>query len=118
MSMKIGQFLLECWQGKVGEKCMGKAMLVPHDALATETSHLRCYLETHHLKKALVNPGSTLTLVSEDFVSRNSIPMRKGSCICIELANEQIEVLVGALIEPQEIDIGGITTILNLPVVQ
>lgn len=44
--------------------------------------------------------------------------MRKGSHIHIELANEQIEVLVGEVIEPQDIDIGGIMTTLNLPVVQ
>ena len=71
-----------------------------------------------HLKKALINPGPTHMFVSEDFVNKHSIPMRTGSRIRIELANEQIEIPVGELIEPQRIDIARIVTILNLPVVQ
>ena len=70
------------------------------------------------LKKALIEPGSTRTLVSEDFVNKYSIPMRTGSRIRIELANGQIEIPGGELIEPQKIDIVGIVTTLNLPVVQ
>ena len=76
------------------------------------------YLGPFRLKKALIDPGSTRTLVSEDFVNKYSIPMRTGSRIRIELANGQIEIPVGELIEPQKIDIAGIVTTLNLPVVQ
>ena len=70
------------------------------------------------LKEALIDPGSTRTLVSEDFVNKCSILMRTGSRIRIELANGQIEIPVGELIEAQKIDIAGIVATLNLPVVQ
>ena len=65
----------------------------------------------YRLKKALIDPGSTSTLMSEEFVNRHSIAMRMGSRIRIELANEQIEIPIGELIEPQKIDIAGIVTI-------
>ena len=56
--------------------------------------------------------------MSEDFVNKHSILMRVGSHIHIKLANEQIEVPVGELIEPQRIAIVGIMTTLDVPVVQ
>ena len=44
--------------------------------------------------------------------------MLLGSHIRIELANGQIETPVGELLEPQRIEIAGISTTLDLPVVQ
>ena len=44
--------------------------------------------------------------------------MRKGSRIRIELANGQIEIPVGELLEPQRIEIAGISATLDLPVVR
>ena len=41
-----------------------------------------------------------------------------GSHIRIELANGQIKILVGELLEPQRIKIAGISTTLDLPVVR
>ena len=86
--------------------------------MAVETGALGGYLGPHRLEKALIDPGSTRTLVSEDFVNRHSIPMLVGSHIRIELANGQIETPVGELLEPQRIEIAGISTTLDLPVVQ
>ena len=71
--------------------------------MATETGALGGYLGPYRLKKALIDPGSTRTLVSEEFVNRHSIPMQVGSHIRIELANGQIEIPVGELLEPQRI---------------
>ena len=85
--------------------------------MASETTRIGVYLGPFHLKKALIDPGSTRKLVSGEFVNRHSIPMRMGSRIRIELANGQIEIPVGELIEPQRIDIAGIVTTLNLLVV-
>ena len=56
--------------------------------------------------------------MSEEFVNKHSIPMQMGSHIRIELANGQIEILVGELCEPQRIEIAGISTTLDLPIVQ
>ena len=86
--------------------------------MAMETVQVGGYLGPFRFKKALIDPGSTRTLVSEDFVNSYSIPMRIGSRIRIELANGQVEIPVGELIEPQKIDIAGIVTTLNLLVVQ
>ena len=86
--------------------------------MAMKTVQVGGYLGPFRLKKAFNDPGSTRTLVSEDFVNKYSISMRTGSRIRIELANGQIEIPVGELIEPQKIDIAGIVTTLNLPVVQ
>ena len=72
----------------------------------------------YRLKKALIDPGSMRTLVSEEFVNKHSIPMQMRSHIRIELANGQIEVPVGELLEPQRIEIAGILATLDLPVVQ
>ena len=85
--------------------------------MATETRAIVGYLGPYRLKKALIDPGSTQTLVSEEFVNKHSIPMQMGSHIHIELANGQIEVPVGELLEPQRIKIAGISTTLDLPVV-
>ena len=86
--------------------------------MATETGAIGGYLGPHRLKKALIDLASMRMLVSEEFVNRHLIPMQMGSHIRIELANGQIEVLVGELIEPQRIKIAGISTILDLPVVR
>ena len=56
--------------------------------------------------------------MSEEFVNKHSIPMLMGSHIRIELANGQIEIPVGELLEPQRIEIAGISTTLDLPVVR
>ena len=112
--------------GKSWREVYGQAMLALRDALgcqtraqmAMETIQVGGYLGPIRLKKALINPGSTRTLVSEDFVNKYSIPMSTGSRIRIELANGQIEIPIGELIEHQKIDIAGIVTTLNLPVVQ
>ena len=112
--------------GKSWQEVYRQAMLALHDALgrqtraqmAMETVQVVGYLGPFRLKKALINLGSTRTLVSEDFVNKYSISMRTGSCIRIELANGQIEIPVGELIEPQKIDIARIVTTLNLPLVQ
>ena len=86
--------------------------------MATETVKTGGYLGPYRLRRALIDPRSTRTLVSEDFVNKHSIPMQVGSPIRIELANGQIEVPVGELIKPQRIEIARISTTLNLPVVQ
>ena len=86
--------------------------------MATETGAIGGYLGPYRLKKALIDPGSTRTLVSEEFVNKHSIPMQKGSHIRIELANGQIEIPVGELLEPQKIEIAGISATLDLPVVR
>ena len=86
--------------------------------MATETGAIGGYLGPYRLKKALIDPGSTRMLVSEEFVNKHSIPMQMGSHIRIELANGQIEIPVGELCEPQRIEIAGISTTLDLPVVQ
>ena len=86
--------------------------------MASETARIGGYLDPFRLKKALADPGSTRTLVSEEFVNKHSIPMQTGSYIRIKLANGQIEVPIGELIEPQRIEIAGISTTLNMPVVQ
>ena len=86
----------------------GQAMLALRDALgrqtraqmALKTAQIGGYLGPYRLEKALIDPGSTRTLVSEEFVNRHSIPMRMGSRIRIELANGQIEIPIGELIEP------------------
>ena len=112
--------------GKSQREVYGQAMLALHDALghqmraqmAMETVRVGRYLGPFCLQKGLIDPRSTCTLVSEDFVNKYSIPMRTGSHIHIELANGQIDILVGELIKPQKIDIVGIMTILNLPIVQ
>ena len=85
--------------------------------MATETGPLGGYLGPYRLKKALIDLGSTRMLVSEEFVNKHSIPMQVGSHIRIELANEQIEIPIGELLEPQRIEIVGISTTLDLPVV-
>ena len=85
--------------------------------MATETGAIGGYLGPHRLKKALIDPGSMRMLVSEEFVNRHLIPMQMGSHIRIELANGQIEVPVGELLEPQRIEIVGISMTLDLPVV-
>ena len=85
--------------------------------MATETRAIRGYLGPYRLKKALIDPGSMRMLVSEEFVNKHSIPMQMGSHIRIELANGQIEILIGELLEPQRIEIAGISTTLDLPVV-
>ena len=66
----------------------------------------------------VIDPGSTRTLVSEEFVNKHSIPMLMGSHIRIELANGQIEIPIGELLEPQRIKIAGISTTLDLPIVR
>ena len=112
--------------GKSRREVYGQAMLALYEALGRqkqaqmvlETVQVGGYLGPFRLKKALVNPRSTRTLVSEDFVNKYSIPMRIGSCIRIELANGQIEIPVGELIKLQKIDIARIVTTLNLPLVQ
>ena len=113
--------------GRSRREVYGQAMLALRDALgrqqaraqmATETGAIGGYLGPYRLKKALIDPGSTRTLVSEEFVNKHSIPMQMGSHIRIELANGQIEVPVGELLEPQRIEIAGISTTLDLPVVQ
>ena len=86
--------------------------------MATETGAIGGYLGPYRLKKALIDPGSTRTLVSEEFVNKHSIPMQKGSHIRIELANGQIEIPVGELLKPQKIEIAGISATLDLPVVR
>ena len=86
--------------------------------MATEMGAIGGYLGPYRLKKALIDPGSTRTLVSEEFVSRHSIPMWMGSHIRIELANGQSKLLSGELLEPQSIEIAGISTTLDLPVVR
>ena len=87
----------------------GQAMLALRDALgrqqtraqmAIEIGALGGYLGPYRLKKALIDPGSMQTLVSEEFVNKHSIPMRMGSHIRIELANGQIEISVDELLEP------------------
>ena len=52
------------------------------------------YLGPYRLKKALIDPGSMPTLVSEEFVNKHSIPMLMGSHIRIELANGQSKFLL------------------------
>ena len=85
--------------------------------MATEMGAIGGYLGPYRLKKALIDLGSTRMLVSEEFVNKHSIPMRRGSHIRIELANGQIEVPVGELLEPQRIKIARILATLDLPVV-
>ena len=68
--------------------------------MATETRAIGGYLGPYRLKKALIDPGSTRTLVSEEFVNKDSIPMQVGSHIRIELANGQIEIPVNELCKP------------------
>ena len=113
--------------GRSRREVYGQAMLALRDALgrqqtraqmATETGAIGGYLGPHRLKKAVIDPGSTRTLVSEEFVNKHSIPMQTGSHIRIELANGQIEIPVGELCEPQRIEIAEISTTLDLPVVQ
>ena len=113
--------------GRSRREVYGQAILALRDALgrqqtraqmAVETGALGGYLGPHRLEKALIDPGSTRTLVSEDFVNRHSIPMLVGSHIRIELANGQIETPVGELLEPQRIEIARISTTRDLPVVQ
>ena len=112
--------------GRSRREVYGQAMLALRDALgrqtraqmAAETVQIRAYLGPYRLKKALIDPGSTRTLVSEEFVNKHSIPMRMGSHIRIKLANGQIKVPVGELIESQRIEIARVATTLNLPVVQ
>ena len=113
--------------GRSRREVYGQAMLALRDALgrqqtraqmATETGAVGGYLGPYRLKKALIDPGSTRTLVSEEFVNRHSIPMQKGSRIRIELANGQIEIPVGELLELQKIEIAGISATLDLPVVR
>ena len=113
--------------GRSRREVYGQAMLALRDALgrqqtraqmATETGVIGGYLGPYRLKKALIDPGSTRTLVSEEFVNRYAIPMQMGSHIRIELANGQIETPVGELLEPQNIEIAGISTTLDLPVVR
>ena len=86
--------------------------------MATKTGAIGGHLGPYRLKKALIDPGSTRTLVSEEFVNKHSMPMQVGPHIHIELANGQIEVPVSELCEPQRIEIAGISTTLDLPVVQ
>ena len=86
--------------------------------MATETGAIGGYLGPYRLKKALIDPGSTRTLVSEEFVNKHSIPMQKVSHISTELANGQIEIPVGELLEPKRIKIAGISATLDLPIVQ
>ena len=113
--------------GRSRREVYGQAMLALRDALgrqrtraqmATETRAIGGYLGPYRLKKALIDLGSTRTLVSEEFVNKHSMPMHVGPHIRIELANGQIEVLVGELLEPQRIEIAGISATLDLPVVQ
>ena len=113
--------------GRSRREVYGQAMLALRGALgrqqtraqmATETGAIGGYLGPYHLKKALIDPGSTRALVSEEFVNKHSIPMLMGSHIRIELANGQIEVPIGELIEPQRIEIAGISMTLDLLVVQ
>ena len=113
--------------GRSRREVYGQAMLALRDALkrqqtqvqmATETGALGGYLGPYRLKKALIDPGSMRTLVSEEFVNKHSIPMQVGSHIRIELANGQIEIPIGELLEPQRIEIAGISMTLDLPVVQ
>ena len=127
------KYVRESWTIPVGmpagtsrREVYGQAMLALHDALgrqqmraqmATEIEAIGGYLGPYRLKKALIDPGSMRTLVSEEFVNKHSLPMLMGSHICIELANGQIEVPVGELIEPQRIKIAGISTTLDLPIV-
>ena len=85
--------------------------------MATETGAIGGYLGPYRLEKALIDPGSMRMLVSEEFVNRHSMPMQIGSHIRIELANGQIEIPVGELLEPQKFEIAGISTTLDLPVV-
>ena len=79
-------------------------MLALHEALgrqqtraqmATEIGAIGGYLGPYRLKKALIDPGSTRMLVSEESINKYSIPMWVGSHIRIELANGQIEIPVG-----------------------
>ena len=99
--------------GRSQREVCGQAMLALRDALgrqqtraqmATETGAIGGYLGPYHLKKALIDPGLTRTLVSEEFVNKHSIPMLMGSYIRIELANGQIEIPLGELLEPQRIE--------------
>ena len=110
--------------GRSRREVYGQAMLALRDALgrqqtraqmATETGAIGGYLGPYRLKKTLIDPGSTRTLVSEEFVNKHSIPMQKGSHIHIELANGQIEIPVGELLKPQKIEIAGISVTLDLP---
>ena len=112
--------------GRSRREVYGQAMLALCDALgrqqtraqmATETGAIGGYLGPYRLKKALIDPGSMRTLVGEEFVNKHSIPMLMGSHIRLELANGQIEIPVGELLEPQRIEIAGISTTLDLPVV-
>ena len=112
--------------GRSRREVYGQAMLALRDALgrqqtraqmAIETRSLGGYLGPHRVKKALIDRGSTRTLVSEEFVNRHSIPMRVGSHIRIEMANGQIEIPVGELLKPQRIEIARISTTLDLPVI-
>ena len=86
--------------------------------MATEMGAIGGYLGPYRLKKALIDLGSTRTLVSEEFVNKHSIPMQKVSHIRIELANGQIEIPVGELVESKRIKIAGISATLDLPVVR
>ena len=113
--------------GRSQREVYGQAMLALRDALgrqqtraqmATETEAIGGYLGPYRLKKALIDLGSTRTLVSEEFVNKHSIPMQVGSHIRIELTNGQTEIHVGELLEPQRIEIAGISTTLDLPVVR
>ena len=128
------KYVRESWTIPIGmlarrsrREVYGQAMLALRDALgrqhtraqmATEMGAIGGYLGPYHLKKALIDPGSMRTLVSEEFVSRHSIPMQMGSHIRIELASGQIKTPVGELLEPQSIEIAGISTTLDLPVVR
>ena len=112
--------------GRSRREVYGQPMLALRDALgrqqaraqmATETGAVGGYLGPYRLKKALIDPGSMQTLVSEEFVNKHSIPMQMRSHIRIELENGQIEVPVGELLEPQRIEIAGISTTLDLPIV-
>ena len=113
--------------GKSRREVYGQAMLALRDALgrqqtraqmATKTGAIGGYLGPYRLKKALIDPGSTQTLVSEEFVNKHLIPMRNGSHIRIELANGQIEIPVAELLEPQKIEIAGISATLDLHIVR
>ena len=87
--------------------------------MATEMGAIGGYLGPYRLKKALIDPGSTRTLVSEEFVNKHSIPMQMGSHIrVLNWQTDKSKFLLVNYCEPQRIEIAGISTTLDLPVVQ
>ena len=90
---------------------------VPHPKQSQLLPQFGGYLNGEHVSHVIIDPGSTYSLLDQEFADAHDIPYVKGSSMSIRLANGAVEVPIGETHTDLLFEVAGVIASMRFPVV-